>query len=104
MNEAITVGWTQEPANLDNAGQRNLPRVNRLIDDLFADLDPQVLSRKGMAGRFQTVAQNLGAGSPDRYTAGPVVLRASATAWVYVATIQRNDEPVGALEVRGILR
>ncbi|MCW0163767.1 hypothetical protein OIV56_13630 [Burkholderia pseudomallei] len=103
MNETITVGWTQQPANLDAAGQRNLPRVNRLIDDLFADLDPQALSRKGMAGRFRTVAQNLGAGSLDRYTAGPLVLRASATTWAYVATIQRNDEPVATLEVSGVL-
>ncbi|WP_186083134.1 hypothetical protein [Burkholderia gladioli] len=103
MQDTITAGWTQQPANLDDAGQRNLPRVNRLIDDLFADLDPQALSRKWTAGRFQTVAQNLGAGSPDRYTAGPVVLRASATTWAYVATIHRNGEPVATLEVSGAL-
>ncbi|MBB2981604.1 MULTISPECIES: hypothetical protein [Burkholderiaceae] len=103
MNQTITAGWTQHPINLDAAGQDNLPRVNRLIDDLFADLDPQAPSRKWMAGRFQTVAQNLGAGSPDRYTAGPVVLRASATTWAYVATVHRNDEPVATLKVSGVL-
>ncbi|AOZ05860.1 hypothetical protein [Cupriavidus malaysiensis] len=96
-------GWLTCPERMDDAGRRNLPTVSRLICELGEELDQEMPPRAWMAGRFQTVLKHLAAGSQDHYVMGPLVLRASATTWAYVAAFYRNGEWVAQLHVGGTL-